>query len=499
MPKVAHLVLGNQLFDPSKHENFKGRHVFMREDVELCTHFKYHKLKISFFLQAMRSYADELKALSIEVTYQPLADAAQPYEFHFKKWLIDNEISDVSVFEIEDKFFEKRIFTVLTDLGLSYRVVRSPMFITTRDQFKKYLGNHRRPFMKTFYEQQRRQFKILIEPNGEPVGGRWSFDELNRKPLPKTIEPPRPYSHQKTQHEEAVHEICETRFGDHPGRLSTLWAATTREGAFNHLELFLNERFANFGPYEDALAPHSDFVFHSALTPYLNTGLLTPRDVVTQALEFAKINKINISSVEGFIRQVIGWREFIRGIYQNFSDKQDSLNFFQHKNKLSLHWYEASTGILPLDNVIEKTLNYGYAHHIERLMVAGSLMVLLEIDPHEAHRWFMEMFIDSSDWVMGPNVYGMALFSDGGIFATKPYICGSNYYRKMGHYKQELWCDGIDGLYWRFIEKHAGFFQKNARMAMVVQTAQAMPLEKRQRLHAAADELKLRLTTPPTF
>jgi deoxyribodipyrimidine photolyase-related protein len=203
---------------------------------------------------------------------------------------------------------------------------------------------------------------------------------------------------------------------------------------------------------------------------------------------------IPLNSAEGFIRQVIGWREFVRGIYRNFSDQQENLNFFEHSRKLSAVWYQGNSGIEPLDDVIKKTIRYGYAHHIERLMVAGSLMVLLEVAPSEAHRWFMEMFVDSADWVMGPNVYGMALFSDGGIFATKPYICGSNYYRKMG-YSAGDWCDGVDGLYWNFVEKHRESFARNPRMAMMVRSLDKLSPQRRLTITKAAEALRVCLTS----
>ena len=211
------------------------------------------------------------------------------------------------------------------------------------------------------------------------------------------------------------------------------------------------------------------------------------------ALKTAKDEKVPLNSCEGFIRQIIGWREFIRGIYQHYSEKQEASNHFNHHKKLTALWYKGDTGIAPLDDVINKVLKYGYAHHIERLMVVGSLMLLLEVDPQEAHAWFMEMFIDSSDWVMGPNVYGMALFSDGGLFATKPYICGSNYYRKMAGYKEGDWFDGVDGLYWTFIKKNKETFARNPRMSMMVRTLEKIPAARMKQLESAAQQLREKL------
>jgi deoxyribodipyrimidine photolyase-related protein len=291
-----------------------------------------------------------------------------------------------------------------------------------------------------------------------------------------------------------VRKLVEERFPDHPGELESCWLPTSRDAAFGWLDQFLEERFFEFGPYEDALSSRFAFVNHSVLTPFLNTGLLCPDEVIARALKIGKKKKVPMNSQEGFVRQVIGWREFVRGIYQNFSEKQDTANFWKHERGLTAHWYTATTGIPPLDDVISKTLKYGYAHHIERLMIVGSLMLLLEIRPQEAHRWFMEMYSDSSDWVMGPNVYGMALFSDGGIFATKPYICGSNYYRKMGGYKEGDWSLEVDALYWSFVDKQRAFMSRNPRLSMMVKTLDKMQPAKRAELFRAAERIRSRIS-----
>jgi deoxyribodipyrimidine photolyase-related protein len=494
------LVLGNQLFAVDHFKkclpNAKDVVVFMREDAELCTYYKFHKHKIIFFLAAMRGFSDELKKLQIKVHYEELSAQKTAYEASLTEFIKKNGVKRVSFFEIEDKFFEKRVLAALNACGLDVEIWPSPMFLTTRDQFKKYLGDKKRPFMKVFYEQQRKRLNILVDSKGDPIGGAWSFDTENRKALPSKVMPPKLEKPKLSAHVKNVCTVVNATFSSHPGRVEDFWLPTDRKGAQEWLNTFLKTRLADFGPYEDAIPQHSDFVFHSVLTPFLNCGLLTPKEVVDQTLAFAKKSKTPIASLEGFVRQIIGWREFIRGIYQNFSEKQETTNFFKHKRKLTNHWYSATTGIGPLDHAIGKANTFGYMHHIERLMVVGSLMLLLEIDPNDAHRWFMEMFIDSSDWVMGPNVYGMALFSDGGIFATKPYFCGSNYYRKMGPYKaDESWCDGVDGLYWSFIEKHKAFFLKNPRLSMMVRTVEKMDAKKKARIFEAADQLRQSLTS----
>ena len=492
------LILGNQLFNPelALRKDIKAEKtlVFMREDRELCTHYRYHQQKIVLFLAAMRTYAQELESFGFTVHYQSLSTDNATYDEAFATFLKQHKATRVVHYEIEDKFFEQRIRALLLKSGVQIQEWESPMFLTSRPQFETYLKDVKKPFMKTFYQQQRQRLNVLMDERKKPLGGKWSFDEDNRQILPEDHHPPALPSQKPTQIEADVIELVAREFGHHPGRAAEFWLPSGRQKARSWLDDFLKRRLREFGPYEDALAPHSPFVYHSVLTPFLNLGLLTPAEVLRKTLACAEKQDIPLNSLEGFVRQVMGWREFVRGIYQHFSARQETSNFWNHKRRLSTHWYEGNTGIQPLDDAIQKTLRYGYAHHIERLMVIGNLMLLLEVDPLEAHRWFMEMYLDSSDWVMGPNVYGMALFSDGGIFATKPYICGSNYYRKMGPYKNGSWQPGVDGLYWGFIAKHRNFFTQNPRLGMMVRTLDKMDHEKLTRIEAAADELRSRLT-----
>ena len=288
----------------------------------------------------------------------------------------------------------------------------------------------------------------------------------------------------RTAHADDVISLVERVFPGHPGKASEFAWPTTRAQARAWLDDFVANRLEQFGPYEDAMTTRSRTLFHSVLSPCLNIGLLTPDEVVSRAMEHAE--RLPLQSLEGFIRQVIGWREFVRGIYREYGDEQERANFWSHERELTKAWYEGTTGIPPLDDAIRTAQRLGWTHHIPRLMVLGNLMTLCEIRPQSAHRWFMEMFVDSSEWVMGPNVYGMGLFSDGGIFATKPYICGSNYLVKMSDYGKGPWCDVIDGLYWRFIDKHREFFAGNPRLALMPRALDRLDPQRRTRIFEAA-------------
>jgi deoxyribodipyrimidine photolyase-related protein len=488
MPSTTLLVvLGNQLFP---HEHLPAPDsvdVFLCEDRGLCTYERHHQQKIVLFLSAMRSYADGLRAAGYRVLYRKLDDDDQDYEARLEDAIDETGAARIEHFEIEDRPMEARIARFAERRGLERRERRSPMFLASRDAFADYARGRKRLLMADFYKAARIEHGILVEDDGSPTGGRWSFDEDNRKKLPARITPPPVPAADRTAHTKDVVALVSKSFSDHPGNADDFWWPTTRDAALAWLDRFVNERLDLFGPYEDAISTRSDTVFHSTLTPVLNLGLITPREVVDAVLEAAQHRDIPLQSLEGFIRQVIGWREFIRGIYREFGEQQATTNFWAHERTLGRAWYDGTTGIPPLDDTIRTAEKLGWTHHIPRLMVAGNLMTLCEVRPDAAHRWFMEMYVDSSEWVMGPNVYGMGIFSDGGIFATKPYICGSNYLRKMSDYGKGDWCDVVDGLYWRFIAKHRDFFAGNPRLALMPRALDRLDSDRRERIGAAAD------------
>jgi deoxyribodipyrimidine photolyase-related protein len=322
---------------------------------------------------------------------------------------------------------------------------------------------------------------VLLNPDGSPEGGRWSFDTENRKKLPAgIIPPPVTYTSGQPWLAEAAQYVA-THFPHAPGSSQGPYLfAVTHQSAADALQQFLHQRLVHFGVYEDAIASGYTTLFHSVLTPMLNTGLLTPQQVVDATLAHAAQHAIPLNSLEGFIRQVIGWREFVRLVYLQQGRRQRTTNFWGFTRRIPASFYNGTTGIPPIDNTIRKVLKTGYCHHIERLMVLGNFMLLCEFHPHDVYKWFMEMFIDAYDWVMVPNVYGMSQFADGGLMTTKPYISGSNYIMKMSDYKAGPWQQVWDGLFWRFMHRHSTFFLSNPRLGMLVHTFNKMPQEKQQ-------------------
>ena len=481
------VILGNQLFDPAHLKKQGCTDVYMSEDIGLCTFQKHHKLKLYLFLVAMREYKDELNDAGIKVHYKKLdIHDENTYVDSLYKFL-EKKTDTVNFFEIEDKPFEKQ-FLNLESKKINLVEHQSPMFLFSRKEFAEFHEGKKNFRMAPFYKYGRKKLNILVDDQMNPVGEKWSFDEENRKKIPKNEKIPELLKYELSKYHNDIKDLIDKNFNDHPGDLSNIWFPVTRHQSKTSLKIFLEERLSNFGIYEDAMLDESNFLFHSTLSPALNIGLLTPDEVIKECLVTFEKMGVPLNSVEGFIRQVIGWREFIRGIYQEKGEYQQSVNFWQHERKLSDSWYEGTTGILPLDDCIKSTIKDGYHHHIPRLMIISNLMNMCEINPDEIYKWFMEMYIDSSDWVMIPNVYGMATYSDGGLMSTKPYTCGSNYILKMSNYSRGEWCEIVDGLYWRFTEKHRSFYEKNARMGLLTRSLDRMDSERKKLIFSKANK-----------
>ena len=484
--KTIRLILGNQLFPIQLQNIEEDETVFMCEDSGLCTYEKHHKSKIALFFNAMRSFRDSLEAANIDCIYY---DFNNKFEDSYIKKLSseikDNNFSCIRFFEIEDKPFENEIMQMISDLDIKCEVLNTPMFLDSRESFKDFVGDKKFLLQANYYKKARKEMDILIE-NEKPVGGKWSFDDENRKKLPKDYLIPKLPVIKERDDSDEISNFINTEFNDHPGNINNIFPYTT-EQALDWLDTFFEERFKDFGPYEDAIFMGEHFQLHSALSSSMNLGIITPQQIITKAKDYAETNDIPLNSLEGFVRQIIGWREFIRGIYQNFSEKMINSNYWNHNRKLSEAWYTGDTGIEPLDDAIKGALDFGYTHHINRLMILASIMNMSRIHPSEIYKWFMEMFVDSSEWVMVPNVFGMGTFADGGIFATKPYISGSSYILRMSNFKKGDWCEIVDGLYWKFIEDNKEFFAKNPRLSLMIRALEKLDQERKLRIFKAAE------------
>ena len=484
----ANLVFPHQLFEESPvTEN--GHPVYLVEEFLFFRQYAFHKQKIAFHRASMKSYERYLQSKAIKVHYidamDERADVRQLIAALGKK-----NINSIHYIDPTDDWLDKRIRAGADKAKIEIVRHESPMFLNTREALQHFFKPGKKKFFQTeFYITQRKKRNILIDENEAPSGGKWSFDAENRKKYPRDKTPPRiEYPAMDSFYAEAK-EYVESSFSENPGELTAKPLYPTNHASTNDwFESFLHTRFAEFGPYEDALVADQGILHHSVLTPMLNTGLITPEQIVNTTLQFTETHEIPLNSIEGFIRQITGWREFIRGIYLCKGSEERTTNFWNFHRKIPATFYDGTTGVDPVDITIKKVLQTGYCHHIERLMVLGNFMLLCEFDPNEIYRWFMELFIDAYDWVMVPNVYGMSQFADGGLMATKPYISGSNYLMKMSDYKKGDWQNVWDALFWRFMHVHRDFFTKNPRLGMLVRTFDKMSEEKQQKMIDRAND-----------
>ena len=470
-----------QLFDPHPAIVKSRAVVFIEEGLvfgDPHVNLKFHKQKIVLHRASMKTYAAALGRRGFEVHYRDFA-IGKTIADHLRS-LRQAGFDTFHFCEPVDFLLEKRMRKSAKGLSVKLRLHETPMFLTPAEILEEEFVGRKRPLMARFYERQRKRMGILLNGDGSPKGGKWSFDNENRKPMPKKglHVPPDPSARKTEATKEAV-GYMKKNFHDYYGDAERFAYPVSHSTAERWLENFLEQRFRLFGDYEDSLSDRERVLFHSVLTPMLNIGLLTPQKVLDRALEFAHENKTPLNSLEGFVRQIIGWREFIRGAYNHIGVPCRNGNFWGFEDKpIPPAFYEGTTGIDPIDLVIRRVLDHGWAHHIERLMVLGNFMLLCGFHPRLVYNWFMELFVDAYDWVMVPNVLGMSQFADGGLFTTKPYLSGSNYVRKMSDFPQGDWCHVWDGLFWMFIKNHEDFFRKQHRLGMMTRQLDKMGAKK---------------------
>lgn len=437
-------------------DKLEKKKVYLIEEPRFFIDFKYHKLKIAYHRATMKSYYDYLKLNKIDVNYIEFSE-------NINKIYSDINKNIVFTYDLGDNVLKnklkKYIPNIIIEETLNF-LVNEKLLKDNLHLFYKKKYNH-----KNFYKWQRERLNILIDKNGKPKGGKWSFDSENRKKLPKDIDIPKikdiysKYNYLNEYITEAKNYTIK-HFKNNYGSLDNFIYPIDHNTSKEWLIFFLKDKFDNFGKYEDAESERDPFLFHSVLTPMMNIGLLTDTEVIEITLKYE--DKVPISSFEGFIRQIIGWRNYIYTIYLLEGDKMKSMNFFNHKNKINndILW-EGNTEIIPIDNIIKKIVNFGYAHHIERLMYLGNYLLICMINPNDIYKIFMEWTIDAYEWVMVPNVYSMSQFADEGLMMSRPYVSSSNYILKMSDYKKASWCKIYDALYYNFINTHEEYLASN--------------------------------------
>ncbi len=479
------LVFPHQLFDQSALISEKGDFYLIESDL-FFLQYQYHQQKLLFHRASMKYYTAYLSQKGCHCHYIE-AGQKEATISALLKTLSSKGIQKIKMYDPCDHWLDKQLRKASLSNNIELVYLPSLNFLNNQEESTQLLGNKKTYFQTSFYTEQRKQRKILIEVDGSPIGGQWSFDTENRKKIPKNTPIPKLHFFETNELIEEAKVYVKSNFKHNLGSCDAPFSSASNElhypvthaDAKKAMDLFIAEKLELFGVYEDAMLVSEKTLFHSVLSPLINVGLIQPTDFLNALLNAYKKAGAPINSIEGIVRQIIGWREFVQLTYRKIGSQQRTKNFWGFTKKMPAAFYNGTTGIAPIDISIKKLLESGYNHHTERLMVLGNFMLLCEIDPDEVYQWFMEMYIDAYDWVMVPNVYGMSQFADGGMITTKPYICGSNYLMKMGDFPKGDWQATWDGLFWRFLSKQRSVFSKNPRWAMLLSTWDKMPEEKR--------------------
>lgn len=494
------LILGDQLSTSiaSLRDRKEGDLVLMAEVAQEATYVRHHQKKLAFVLSAMRHFAQGLREDGLAVRYTKIGDTsnANALKGEVQRAIkacgpFDRLVVEPGEYRLMEEFKSWK-----NDLDIEVEIRRDDRFIATLDRFDDWAEGRKRLTMEYFYRELRRETGILMDGD-EPAGGKWNFDKDNREPLPDDISiPERPW----VEPDEITREVFETvksRFGNHFGDLEPFGYAVTAKDAEAQLDWFIKTALPRFGDYQDAMTKGESFLFHGVISMYMNIGLLDPLRVCRRAEEAYEDGHAPINAVEGFIRQILGWREFVRGVYWRFMPNYRQKNFLDAHRPLPDFYWSGDTKMACIADCVETTRKHAYAHHIQRLMVTGNFALLAGVHPDAVNDWYMVVYADAYEWVEAPNTHGMAIFADGGIMATKPYAASGSYIDRMSDYcadchysvKQktgEKACP-FNYLYWNFLIENEDRLRSNHRLAMIYKTLDRMNEDKKAAVRADSE------------
>lgn len=490
--KTLRIIFGDQLnqaISSLKDLDKKQDIVAFFEVNEEASYIKHHKKKIILIFSAMRHFAEELSQKGIEVHYSQIDDKKNTGSFRGEveriidlykpKKIVITEPSEYRVLEEVKNWSEK--------FGLEIDIRDDDRFLCSHKTFTSWAKNKKQLRMEFFYREMRKRHNILMD-GSTPEGGQWNYDADNRKPIKQLKEKPTTFTAEPDSITNDVISIVEQRYGDHFGDATPFHFAVTRKQALKALKQFIQQRLVYFGDHQDAMVQDEPWLYHSHLSFYINCGLLLPLECIQQVEEAYKNKSIPLNAAEGFIRQILGWREYVRGIYWLTMPRYETENFLNATRKLPDFFWGSSTPMNCLSQCIRETQQNAYAHHIQRLMVLGNFLLLAGIDPKEVNEWYMIVYADAFQWVELPNVTGMILFADGGLLGSKPYAASGSYINKMSNYCKQCQYkvskkNGDDAcpfnyLYWNFLITHKKKLKDNQRLRMIYSTLDKMEPEK---------------------
>jgi deoxyribodipyrimidine photolyase-related protein len=466
--------------------------VLMMEVTDETVYVKHHKAKIAFILSAMRHHAERLRALGWTVDYVTLdaPDNSGSFTGEVSRAIERHAPRAIHVTEAGEWRVRSMLESWETRFAIPVTIHEDDRFLCSHAEFDSWAAARKQMRMEFFYRDMRRKTGLLLTEAGEPEGGQWNYDADNRKPAPdRDLLMPHPIRFRPDGVTQAVLEMVADRFADHIGSLDHFHFAVTHEEALRQRKRFLDEALPRFGDYQDAMLTDEPFLWHSILSPYINAGLLDPLELCREVEARYLAGKVPLNCAEGFIRQIIGWREYVRGVYWHEGPDYRTRNALKAQRDLPDFYWTGETDMHCLAQAIGQTIDHGYAHHIQRLMITGNFALIAGLDPHQVHVWYLEVYADAYEWVEMPNTIGMALFADGGLLGSKPYAAGGAYINRMSNYcgtcrydvKKRVGDDAcpFNALYWDFIARNERTLSRNPRMAMPYRNWQRMKEEDR--------------------
>lgn len=496
------LILGDQLQSDSSAlagVDLAADEIIMIESENEAQYVWSHKAKIAIFLSAMRHFADDLVAQGYRLTY--IKENQLPIVEVLRAYISAHSFTHLICVEPGEVRLRDALISLAQTLKINLELRSDTHFYCTTQEFKEWAGDKKELRLEYFYRYMRKKHQILMQEDGEPEGGQWNFDDQNRKPYskkgPGLINGPITFAPDNIT-QDVINYVLK-KYPDHPGRLDKFAWPVTRADALKALDYFVEHRLELFGSYQDAMWTNTPFGWHSTISCALNLKLIGPQEVIQKTLEAWKLRGGSISSVEGFIRQILGWREFVRGVYYLDMPKMAQDNYFDHQRKLPAWYWSANTKMECMKDAINQTLEYGYAHHIQRLMITGNFALLAEILPQEVCAWYLAVYVDAIEWVELPNTAGMALFANGGRFTSKPYVASGAYVKRMSNYCQNCGYQSdvrygenacpMTNLYWNFLINHQDEFGKNPRTKLMVANLKRIPLEEQKLISMHAQKI----------
>ena len=496
------LVLGDQL-SPSLSSLAAGNPeadiVLMAEVQEEATYVRHHVKKIALVFSAMRHFAEELREAGWQVDYVRLDEAENSGTLRgeVERALGRHNADKVLLTEPGEWRLAHDIGSWPGVLDVPVEVMEDDRFLCSHDRFDDWASGRKSLRMEYFYREMRRETGYLMDGD-DPACGSWNYDAENRKPPKDGLSPPSPPIFEPDEITSEVLELVEERFADHPGALRPFPFAVTRSDAKAALDHFVQNALPLFGDYQDAMLRDEPFLYHSLLSPYINIGLLDPREVCESAIKAWEAGDAPLNAVEGFVRQIIGWREYLRGIYWREMPGYLEQNRFGAERSLPGFYWTGKTDMACLAQAIGQTLEHAYAHHIQRLMITGNFAMLAGVDPMQVHEWYLAVYADAYEWVELPNTLGMSQFADGGLLASKPYAASANYISKMSDYCSDCQyrhtvktgpdaCP-FNALYWDFLVRNRNHLKANARLGRVYDNWDRMEASKQREYRNSAAE-----------